>query len=92
MHFNFLQKDDKDTAFAQAYLNRTKEALKENTEKYEQFLKILYHFGKSEQSPVKVSQNWLVFYILYAPAARLGHFQFSQCLYVLNFVSLQQII
>lgn len=50
-----FQRDDKDIVFAQAYLNRTKEALKGDTVKYEQFLKILYDFGKSEQSPVKVS-------------------------------------
>ncbi|XP_076102737.1 GON-4-like protein [Mytilus galloprovincialis] len=50
-------KDDKDTAFAQAYLNRTKEALKEDLDKYEQFLKILNDFGKSEQSPIKLYQE-----------------------------------
>lgn len=74
----FLQKDDKDTAFAQAYLNRTKEALKENTEKYEQFLKILYDFGKSEHSPVKASQLFFLFVFFFtsfmSPTTRLGHF------------------
>ncbi|XP_061172157.1 GON-4-like protein [Saccostrea echinata] len=47
-------KDDRDTAFAQAYLTKAAEDLKDDFTTYEQFLKILYEFGKSEQSPVKL--------------------------------------
>lgn len=48
------QKDDRDTAFAQAYLCRAREILKTNDDTYEAFLKLLYDFGKSDFSPVKL--------------------------------------
>ncbi|OWF39043.1 GON-4-like protein isoform X2 [Mizuhopecten yessoensis] len=48
------QKDDRDTAFAQAYLCRAREVLKTDDDTYEAFLKLLYDFGKSDFSPVKL--------------------------------------
>ncbi|XP_060074147.1 GON-4-like protein [Ylistrum balloti] len=48
------QKDDRDTAFAQAYLCRAREVLKGDDDTYETFLKLLYDFGKSDFSPVKL--------------------------------------
>ncbi|XP_033750127.1 uncharacterized protein LOC117334553 [Pecten maximus] len=48
------QKDDRDTAFAQAYLCRAREVLKADDDTYETFLKLLYDFGKSDFSPVKL--------------------------------------
>ena len=55
-----IQKDDRDTAFAQAYLTKAAEALKDDFTTYEQFLKLLYEFGKSEQSPVKVENLYVI--------------------------------
>ena len=58
--FFAIQKDDRDTAFAQAYLTKAAEALKDDFTTYEQFLKLLYEFGKSEQSPVKVDNLFVI--------------------------------
>ncbi|KAK3595161.1 hypothetical protein CHS0354_002761 [Potamilus streckersoni] len=44
-------KDERDTAFARAYLHKVKEALKGNLDVYEAFLKLLHEFDKSDQSP-----------------------------------------
>ncbi|KAL3866908.1 hypothetical protein ACJMK2_044158 [Sinanodonta woodiana] len=44
-------KDERDTAFARAYLRKVKEALKGNLDDYEAFLKLLHEFDKSDQSP-----------------------------------------
>ncbi|GAB1603012.1 uncharacterized protein LOC115215501 [Argonauta hians] len=46
------RRDHRDTIFALAYLNKVKETLKSDLERYEQFLRILFEFGKSEHSPV----------------------------------------
>lgn len=48
------QRDDRDIAFAQAYLNSVKTALKDDQEKYGKFLQILCEFGKNQGSPVQV--------------------------------------
>lgn len=50
-----FQRDHRDTIFALAYLNKVKETLKTDIERYEQFLRILFEFGKSDYSPVVVS-------------------------------------
>ncbi|XP_036361780.1 uncharacterized protein LOC115215501 isoform X2 [Octopus sinensis] len=46
------RRDHRDTIFALAYLNKVKETLKTDIERYEQFLRILFEFGKSDYSPV----------------------------------------
>ncbi|KAJ8304229.1 hypothetical protein KUTeg_017812 [Tegillarca granosa] len=51
-------KDDRDTAFAQSYLNKAREVLKDDIDRYEKFLKILYDFGKSELSPVELYKGF----------------------------------
>ena len=51
-----FQRDERDTAFAQAYLSKVKSALRDDRQKYEDFLKLLNEFGKNEGSPVKVSE------------------------------------
>ncbi|XP_013382000.1 GON-4-like protein [Lingula anatina] len=47
-------KDEKDTAFAQAYLTKVKETLKNDLDTYEKFLRTLYEFEKSQSSPVQL--------------------------------------
>ena len=54
LKFFFLQRDDRDTAFAQAYLLKVKKVLRDDLDKYEKFLRLMYEFNKSGQSPVKV--------------------------------------
>ena len=50
------QRDERDTVFAQAYLNKVKLALQVNHRKtYEAFVKLLYNFRRSENTPVEVS-------------------------------------
>ncbi|XP_041373737.1 uncharacterized protein LOC121386785 [Gigantopelta aegis] len=40
------RKDEKDTAFAQAYLSRAKQVLKDDFDIYEHFIRYMYEFGK----------------------------------------------
>ena len=51
---SLFQRDERDTAFAQAYLLKVKKFLRDDLDKYEKFLRIMYEFNKSGQSPVKV--------------------------------------
>lgn len=46
------RRDHRDTIFAQAYLTKVKQTLKNDMDRYEKFLKILFEFGKSDHSPV----------------------------------------
>ena len=62
----YLQRDERDTAFAQAYLATAKEELKGDRRKYEALLGLLNQFGKSNSHPVEVRlQGQLVFFSLY---------------------------
>ncbi|ESP02469.1 hypothetical protein LOTGIDRAFT_237968 [Lottia gigantea] len=48
------KRDDRDTAFAQAYMHQVKETLSDDMETYEQFLLLMCEFGKGTQSPINV--------------------------------------
>ncbi len=50
----YLQRDERDIAFAQAYLATAKEELKGDRRKYEALLGLLNQFGKSNSHPVEV--------------------------------------
>jgi len=50
-----FQRDERDTAFAQGYLLKVQQALSDQPEQYEKFLKLLYEFGCSDKTPVEVS-------------------------------------
>lgn len=54
-----FQRDEKDTAFAQAYLKRVKEALNSD-EKYGQFLTLLHDFERNVRNPTEVSEMLIV--------------------------------
>ncbi|XP_064618934.1 GON-4-like protein [Lineus longissimus] len=48
-------RDDRDTAFARAYLTRVKQAMKSDPENFERFVQILAEFGEDgEKSPVQL--------------------------------------
>ena len=49
-----LQKEDRDTAYAQAYLNKVKVAMQKDPGTYTQFMGLLRQFETSQLSPVEV--------------------------------------
>ena len=56
-HFSLvcvLQKDDRDTAYAQAYLNKVKVAMQKDPNTYLQFMDLLRQFEINKLSPVEV--------------------------------------
>lgn len=50
-----VQRDERDTELAQWYLNKVKDVLQGDTEKYEQFLQLLVEVDRAGKSPVTVS-------------------------------------
>ncbi|XP_048255933.1 uncharacterized protein LOC124134138 isoform X2 [Haliotis rufescens] len=48
------RKDEKDTAFAQAYLDRVRDGLSGNLQVYEEFLTLMYNVGKDGLSAIEV--------------------------------------
>lgn len=52
-----LQRDDRDTAFAQAYLGKVRDCMKADPDRYDKFLQQMFDFGNGEQSPVKVKSD-----------------------------------
>ncbi|XP_067666869.1 GON-4-like protein [Haliotis asinina] len=51
------RKDEKDTAFAQAYLDRVRDSLSGNLQVYEEFLTLMYNVGKDGLSAVEVYKS-----------------------------------
>ncbi|KAK2155126.1 hypothetical protein LSH36_248g03050 [Paralvinella palmiformis] len=51
---NDPRRDERDTAFAQGYLLKVQQALSDQPEQYEKFLKLLYEFGCSDKTPVQL--------------------------------------
>ncbi|XP_046559994.1 uncharacterized protein LOC124269009 [Haliotis rubra] len=51
------RKDEKDTAFAQAYLDRVRDSLSGNLQVYEEFLTLMYNLGKDGLSAVEVYKS-----------------------------------
>ena len=49
-----LQKEDRDTAYAEAYLNKVKVAMQKDPGTYTQFMGLLRQFETSQLSPVEV--------------------------------------
>ena len=52
--FFYLQKDERDTAYAQQYFNRVKLALQDDRERFIKFLTLLRDVNKDHTSPVEV--------------------------------------
>ena len=83
-----LQRDDRDTSFAQAFLWNAKDRLKNNVKVYGQFLKILYDFGRGEHSPVKVNYMRHILrnhYITWGAQFTVKHFLFARTLFSRKF-------
>lgn len=66
--FFYFQRDHRDTIFAQAYLTKVKQTLKNDMDRYEKFLKILFEFGKSDHSPVVVIHQFYISFIPFGPS------------------------
>ncbi|KAK6180129.1 hypothetical protein SNE40_012334 [Patella caerulea] len=51
------KRDDRDTAFAQAYMHQVKEALLHDEETYEKFLLLMCEFGKGGRTPIQLYKD-----------------------------------
>ena len=55
LHVFFLQNDERDTAYAQQYMEKVRETFADNQDKFMDFLRLLHEFGCSKETPVEVS-------------------------------------
>lgn len=87
-----LQKEEKETAFAQAYLQRVKEAVGCNEKLFEEFIKVLYDFSNSGRNVVNVGILFGRFYDYYYHYYLTLQKKKTASLFSLNFVCIISVI